>query len=179
MGVGGGFEQKILDKFSEKLGPCTPSMLSNYSFAAHSKTDFTIIFGPRMKSGGTYRIGLVRPSVCVSVCMWRDSSETVHRIVPKLWEKFGIKILRKVCLPDFSKNFPFPGNRGVRGKKWPKLRFLTLSRRTRHYFFLIFFLNDPIKYLYHPQPPCYPAKFLFGVKDHFSIFFLLYKLGNQ
>ena len=122
MGVGGGFEQKILDKFSEKLGPCTPSMLSNYSFAAHSKTDFTIIFGPRMKSGGTYRIGLVRPSVCVCVRVYVTrflGNRSSHR--SETLGKVRDKNFKKSMLAGFFEKFPVPRKSGGTRQKMAQI----------------------------------------------------------
>ena len=96
------------------------------------KLNFSVnsFFGPWVYSKGSLVItSVVRPSVCVSVRLSLNISETAHYFFLKLYMKSGVNKVKKVTRLEFWKKILI---RGLRGIKCKKFRFLDIFAETGH-----------------------------------------------
>ena len=85
-----------------------------------------LLLNPRLCRKGSYKIGLVYPSVYPSVCS-AFFSATVHQISLIFCMKINDHKCRKATKPLFWKNYPSPRKLGKRGKFGTKIAFWYMS----------------------------------------------------
>ena len=92
---------------------------SNF-YNLYNNTNWIYFFGPRLKTGGTYRISLVRPSVCVSVCVSRIYLNNRSEDFSEIWHKVGGQKCKKNSTAGFFEKNRVLAKNGKKCQKWPK-----------------------------------------------------------